>query len=64
MPEYEKTEDDKKYDQLVKEIAAVLNRHSVENRSNTPDFMLAEFMLGVLNVYENTLRNREQWRSR
>ena len=64
MPEYEKTEDDKKYDLLVKEIAAVLNRHSVENRSNTPDFMLAEFMLGVLNVYENTLRNREQWRSR
>lgn len=52
---------DPKYEELKKEIASVINRHSLENGSNTPDFMLADYMLGCLTVYENTLRSREEW---
>ena len=63
MPEYVKTEEEKKYEEFVRELAEVINRHSMENRSNTPDFMLAEFMAGCLNVYENTIRNRAEWSS-
>ena len=61
MPPYEKTADDLKYDEFVKELAAVINRYSMENRSNTPDYMLAEYMAGCLTVYENTISNRTEW---
>lgn len=61
MPEYTKDEEDIKYEAFVKEIRQVINRHSRENRSNTPDFMLAEMLGGFLNVYENTIRDREAW---
>lgn len=61
MPEYTKTPENLKYDNFVRDIAAVCNRYSIENNSDTPDFMLAEFMTGCLNVYENTLRARTEW---
>ena len=62
MPTYDKTGEDRKYEEFVRDLSAVINRYSVENRSNTPDFMLAEFMAGCLNVYENTIRNRFEHR--
>lgn len=52
---------DQKYEDMKMEISAVLNKYSVENRSNTPDFMLAEYMLGCLTVYENTVNNLKRW---
>ena len=52
---------DEKYEEFLRELSSVINKHSVENRSDTPDFMLAEFMAGCLNVYENTIRNRGDW---
>ncbi len=55
---------DEKYEALRKEIKSILNKYSQENRSNTPDFMLADFMLGCLNVYENTISAREKWYGR
>lgn len=64
MPKHDPTEDDKKYDEFLREIAAVCNRFSIENRSNTTDFILAEFMAGCLNVYENTVQNRFEHRKR
>jgi hypothetical protein len=50
-----KFEDDLRY---------LLNVHSAENRSNTPDFILAEYMLACLNVFDDTVNKREQWYSR
>ena len=52
---------DTAYESLTKKLSDLLNSHSIENRSDTPDFMLAEFMLGCLTVYENTINNREKW---
>ena len=61
MPEHVPTPEDKKYENFVRDIAAVCNRYSIENNSNTPDFMLAAFMTGCLNVYENTVNDRKNW---
>ena len=58
MPEQTYTEEDKNYDDFVRDLAAVVNKHSREGNSNTPDFLLADFMSGCLNVYENVLRER------
>jgi len=45
---------------LEQDLAAVLNSHSVENASNTPDFVLAKFLLGALDAYEGAVREREE----
>jgi hypothetical protein len=46
---------------IAREIAAVINRNSLENGSDTPDFLLAEYLIGCLEVYNSTLRAREKW---
>jgi hypothetical protein len=47
---------------LERDIAAVMNRHSEENESGTPDFILAGFLIGVLDAYNKTLGERAVWR--
>lgn len=49
---------------LEKDLAAVLNRYSRENASNTPDFILAQYLAGCLNVWDNAVRLREHWYGR
>ena len=46
---------------LREDLAVILNHHSRENESNTPDFILAEFMVGCLKMFEGTTRRRERW---
>lgn len=46
---------------LQSELAEVLNRASRENESNTPDFILAKYMIAVLTAYEETVRQRQEW---
>jgi len=42
-------------------IAEVINRFSKENGSNTPDFILAEYMSNCLDAFNKTSRAREKW---
>ena len=51
----------KNRDALVKDIAKVLNTHSMENRSNTPDFILAEHLVGCLEVFDKATNRRSEW---
>ena len=46
---------------LVDELQAALNRHSAENASNTPDFILAEYLMDCLRAFDTASRHREQW---
>jgi len=46
---------------LEKEFAKVINRNSVENWNNTPDFILAKYLIDCLKVFSDINRNREQW---
>ena len=43
------------------ELEALLNKHSKENSSNTPDFILATFMLTCLGGFDTATRNRDKW---
>ena len=49
---------------LRKEIEQALNRVSAENGSNTPDFILADYLLGCLAVFDATVKAREKWYGR
>jgi hypothetical protein len=41
------------------DLKDVLNRHSKENGSNTPDFVLAEFLTQALDAFDYATRYRE-----
>lgn len=43
------------------ELEALINRHSVENESNTPDFILAKFMSSSLDAFNQATRDRDDW---
>ena len=44
-----------------KELASLINKHGRENGSNTPDFLLAEYLDGCLNLWNSTSTKRENW---
>lgn len=46
------------------ELRKLLNRHSMENDSNTPDFILAEYMLNCLKAFNTATQQRETWYGR
>jgi hypothetical protein len=44
-----------------RELESLINRHSKENGSNTPDFLLAEFLSKCLDAFDSTVRQRTGW---
>lgn len=48
-------------DGFRREIETVINRHSKENGSDTPDFILAEYLHHCLVVFDQTVRQRDAW---
>jgi len=50
--------------QFQKELLSLLNRHSQENESDTPDFILAEYLIGSLKVFNESVNNRQIWYGR
>ena len=45
------------------ELKELINRYSRENRSNTPDFILAEYLYHCLVAFENATNQRTGWYS-
>lgn len=46
------------------DIAAVINRHSKESESNTPDHILAMYLLNCLKAWNEATQQRETWYGR
>ena len=46
------------------ELCALINRHSMENHSDTPDFILCEFLRKSLETFDIAVRLRERWYGR
>ena len=44
--------------------ARLINKYSMENRSNTPDNILAEYLVSCLDVFNRTVAQRETWYGR
>jgi hypothetical protein len=49
---------------LEQEIEHALNRHCAENGSDTPDFILAKYLLGALAAWNSAIVAREKWYGR
>lgn len=46
---------------LLSRIRSAVNAASVENVSNTPDFVIAEFLVDVLGALNKAINSRERW---
>lgn len=43
------------------ELAALINKHSLESASNTPDFILASYLTACLAAFEVCVVSRDKW---
>ena len=50
--------------EFKRELEALINRHSIENNSNTPDFILCEYLITALSAFERAVNAREKWSGR
>lgn len=48
-------------DELRRELARVLNVHDVDNLANTPDFVLADYLVGCLAAYTAAKECNDEW---
>ena len=46
---------------FIEELEGLINKYSLENDSNTPDFILAQYLNGCLKIFNETVNNREKW---
>lgn len=46
---------------FVDELRSLINKFSMENESNTPDYLLAEYMVACLDAFTKTSLAREKW---
>lgn len=50
--------------EIVRELSSWINRNSLENLSNTPDFILAEYLMQCLESFSKATLLREDWYGR
>lgn len=57
------TEPDNDDGDFKNEIRRLINMYSKENESNTPDFVLANYMMDSLMAFEKAVISRDSWNS-
>lgn len=51
----------KNKDKFQAELTTLINVHSLENGSDTPDFVLAEYLVSCLESYEKVIEDKKYW---
>lgn len=46
---------------FIEELRVLINRHSRENDSDTPDHILSEYLSACLDAFEQGVRMRDKW---
>ena len=46
------------------ELAELLNKHSKENGSDTPDYLLANYLIQCMDVFDKIVIDRDSWYGR
>jgi len=47
--------------ELRRELERLINEYSLENGSDTPDFILADYLLLCLDAFDKTMGRRAEW---
>jgi len=48
-------------DEFQKELTTLINQHSQDNGSDTPDFLLAEYLTNCLKNWNDIVCKRREW---
>ena len=51
-------------DSFLRELSALINKHALENGSNTPDFLLATYLAECLHTFDHVMQQRAEWWNR
>ena len=51
----------RKMSKFEKELEALINKHSLENASDTPDFILAKYLCNCLRAFNLATNRRVNW---
>lgn len=51
-------------DEFFKDLTHLLNRHGIDTKTQTPDFLLASLLTATLNTYETTRQQVDTWKGR
>ncbi len=51
-------------EELRDEIVRAINRHCAEDGSDTPDFILADYLMGCMQTFDRAVDAREKWYGR
>jgi len=43
------------------ELKQLINKHSIENGTNTPDFIIARYMSDCLTAFTDAVNKRAEW---
>ncbi len=46
---------------FLEELTALINKHNLENGSNTPDYILADYLNHCLAIFDSTVKERSRW---
>ena len=49
--------------EFLTELESLINRHSMENGSDTPDFILADYLMACLAAFDAGVTRRREWYS-
>lgn len=53
--------DSGKHTEFRKKLELLINSISVDNKVNTPDFILAEYLTECLQAYDKAVKSRDAW---
>ena len=53
--------EDKKIENFKHDLAKLINIYSLEAVSNTPDFIIAEYLTNTLLEFDKLMRSRDNW---
>ena len=46
---------------FIDDLEELINKHSLENESDTPDWILAKYIRGCLDAWKEATKSRDQW---
>lgn len=46
------------------ELTQLINKYSIDAEANTPDYLLAEYVVDVLSSYVGITKARDEWKER
>jgi hypothetical protein len=51
-------------EEFKKELTNLINKYNIESGSNTPDFIICEYLINCLLTFNSIQKNREKWYGR